>query len=62
MKSFNEYFESKKLAEEKRERDIVEKKRKAKLEEETSSSGWEVFEGNQSAVDMYVDWITRNNR
>ena len=62
MKSFNEYFESKQLAEEKRERDIVENKRKVELEEETYPSGWGIFEGNQSAVDMYVDWITKRNK
>ena len=62
MKSFNEYFESKKLAEEKRERDIVEEKRKKEIVEEQQDAGWESFEGNQSAVDMYVEWITRRSR
>jgi len=62
MRSFNQYFEDKQLAEEKRERDVVEKKKKAKLEEETNPSGWGTFEGNQSAVDMYVDWATKRDR
>ena len=62
MKSFNEYFENKKLAEEKYEHDIVEKKRKVELEEETCPGGWDTFVGNQSAVDMYVDWATKRDR
>ena len=61
MKSFNEYFESKKLAQEERENSIVEQKRKKQIVEEQRDAGWESFEGNQSAVDMYVDWITRHS-
>ena len=61
MKSFNEYFESKQIAHEEQERSVVEQKRKKQIVEEQRDAGWESFEGNQSAVDMYVDWITRHS-
>ena len=60
MRSFNQYFEDKQLAEEKRERDIVEKKRKAKLEEETHPSGWGIFKGNPEITNTFIKWVTRN--
>ena len=61
MKSFNEYFESKQIAQEEQERSVVEQKRKKQIAEEQQDAGWESFEANQSAVDMYVDWITRHS-
>ena len=62
MKSFNEYFESKQIAQEEQERSVVEQKRKKQIAEEQEYVGWESFEANQSAVDMYVEWITRRSR
>jgi len=62
MKSFNDYFESKQLAQEECERNIVEQKRKKKLAEESQVVGWDSFTGKQNVVEEYVEWITRNSR
>ena len=62
MKSFNDYFESKRLAQQERENAIVEEKRKKEIALEQQEAGWDEFTGNQHVVEAYVDWITRNNR
>jgi len=60
MKSFNQYFEDKQLVEKQLQNAIVEEENKKKTKEENSPAGWDTFEGNQTAVDMYVRWITKN--
>jgi hypothetical protein len=62
MKSFNDYFESKQLAQQERENAIAEQKRKKKLAEESQVVGWDSFTGKQNVVEEYVEWITRNSR
>jgi len=62
MKSFHEYHEGKQLAQQERERAIVEKKRKKEIEEESREAGWDEFTGKQDVVEAYVDWITRKSK
>jgi len=61
MKSFNEYFEKKRLDEEQRERDILEEKKWKEIERETRDAGWDSLEGNPQLVDAYVKYITRDS-
>ena len=62
MKSFHEYHESKQLAQQERERAIVEEKRKKEIAVEQQEAGWDEFTGKQDVVEAYVDWITRNSK
>ena len=57
MLRFGEYIEKDKLEENRKQ----EEKRLEKLAIETAPPIWECFEGNQNAVNEYVDFITRNS-
>jgi len=59
MKSFNQYFEDKQLAEDQLQNAIIEKENKRKIEEETSPAGWDEFTGDQKATDTFIEWVTR---
>ena len=62
MKTFNEYFEKKRLAKEQQESDILKEKKLKELEQETQDAGWDTLEGNPHLVDEYVKYITRNSK
>ena len=62
MKSFNEYFESKQLAQEERERAIAEERKKAEVQEEQREAGWNEFTTKQNVVEAYIEWITRSTK
>ena len=62
MKTFNEYFEKKRLAKEQQESYILKEKKLKELEQETQDAGWDTLEGNPHLVDEYVKYITRNSK
>ena len=62
MKSFHEYHESKQLAQQERERAIIEENRKKEIALEQKEAGWNEFTGNQDMVETYLKWATGNSK
>jgi len=58
MKSFREYLEHVD-PEHYGVVDVEKKEEWTTMYESSPDCGWDAFEGNQNAVDDYVDWITR---
>ena len=58
MKSFNQYFEDKQLAEDQLQNAIVDEENKKKIKEETSPAGWGEFADNPEVTDTFIKWVT----